>query len=220
MRCQASVQEDDVAQVGAALARVHLASIAERFELGPGRFKTSDLTARLDRIEREAAPELAAVAPELRRKLVEHDRAASAHALVLPRGLVHGDLFRDNVLFDAAGRLVALLDFESAFEGVLLFDVMVTMLSWCFGDDLDARLVRALVAGYEAVRPLEAVEREADALYTQACLVALRFTVTRITDYAMRGGEGRVLKDWRRFAQRLARLEELGPQRLAATLAR
>ena len=125
----------------------------------------------------------------------------------MPRGLIHGDLFRDNVLW-AGGWIVALLDFESASEGVFAYDLMVTVLAWCFGDGLDLTLMRALIAGYERVRPLSAEERAG--LVAEGCAAALRFTITRITDYAMRVTDGpRVIKDWRRFERRLAQLEGL-----------
>jgi homoserine kinase type II len=111
--------------------------------------------------------------------------------------------------------LAGLLDFESASEEPLVFDLAVTMLAWCYGDDLDAGLVRALFGGYQAARPLEEGDRAA--LFGEARLAALRFTVTRVTDYAMRAHTGaNAWRDWRRFAARLARLDALGPAGLAA----
>ena len=212
MRCQAGVSVGDAEQVGAALGRVHVAGAdAER---GAGRFREADLFGRLDRIAASAAPALAAEAAPLREALRTW---SSQRDGTLPRGLVHGDLFRDNVLWGEDGRISALLDFESASDGVLAYDLMVTVLAWCVGDTLDTRLFRALVAGYESVRPLRAIEK--DALCTEGCLAALRFTVTRITDYAMRGEVGlRVIKDWRRFYFRFAMLRDLGPGGIARAL--
>src|SRR5678815_5685700 len=123
------------------------------------------------------------------------------------RDSVHGDLFRDNVLW-AGDAVAALLDFESAFRGPLVYDLAVLVLSWCYGDAFEPDLARAMVRGYESVRPLTAQEKRA--LYTETRFGALRFTITRITDYAMRGGEGRVMKDWRRFLARTDALEAMG----------
>ncbi len=209
-RCQRGVQPADVEAVGRALAAVHLAgSDAVR----PSRFDPEGLRARLDAIAGADDPALASLASPLGRKLDEILAARSGSA---PRGLVHGDLFRDNVLFEG-DRLVALLDFESAADGVLAFDLAVTWLAWCFGDSFDAGLSRALVRGYEAVRPLTGDDRVA--LYEEARLAALRFTITRITDYAMRAHLGASeVRDHRRFLARLAWLEEGGPDGLAAIL--
>ncbi len=206
MRCQASVTPGDARAVGEALARVHLAAAGE--SAAPGRFRYEDLLGRVGVIATAADPRLAALAPELRAWLNE---AHASRDTSLPGGLTHGDLFRDNVLWDAEGRLSALLDFESACAGSYAYDLMVTVLAWCVGGDLDPRLATAMREGYESRRPLSEPERRG--LHAEACFAALRFTVTRITDYAMRTGAAgpRVVKDWRRFKMRFDRLRDLGP---------
>ncbi len=213
MRCQAGVTVDDTRRLGAALARVHLAAANER--RGAGRFRFEDLRERLDRIEQSGHPEFAPRVPSLRAAL---ERAHAERDPGLRHGVVHGDLFRDNVLWDAHGRIVALLDFESAFDGKHAFDLAVTLLAWCVGDDLDAALARALREGYEAVRPLD--EREREGLWAEASFAAMRFTITRITDYAMRAPTAgpRVVKDWRRFQMRFDKLQALGRAGLRALL--
>jgi homoserine kinase type II len=131
-----------------------------------------------------------------------------------PRGLCHGDLFRDNVLF-RGDAIAVVLDFESAAEGPFAFDLAVTMLAWCVGDELDPHLARALFDGYRDVRPIE--PGVSASLFVEARLAALRFTVTRITDYAMRAHLGaNVPRDWRRFWMRHERLVALGARGLAA----
>jgi homoserine kinase type II len=210
MRCQASVTTEDARRVGAELARVHVAGVG--LAVGAGRFTYDDLLLRVERIA-QARADLAAEAAPLERRL----RDWMARRQDLPQGLVHGDLFRDNVLWSPDGEIVALLDFESASHGVYAYDLMVTVLSWCFGDGLDTGLARAIVAGYCEVRTLE--ERERRGLLAEGCLAALRFTITRITDYAMKEGIGpRVLKDWRRFARRYEALEALGERGLREAL--
>jgi homoserine kinase type II len=205
MRCQASVSAGDTRSVGEALARFHVAARDEVAQ--PGRFGFVDLQRRVDAIAAASAPSFAALAPELRVRLEEAQGARDAS---LPAGLMHGDLFRDNVLWETDGRLSALLDFESACAGTLAYDLMVCVLAWCVGDDFDPRLATAMREGYESVRPLSAAERRG--LCAEACFGALRFTVTRITDYALRTDAAgpRVVKDWRRFARRFERLRGLG----------
>jgi homoserine kinase type II len=213
MRCQAGVTPEDASRVGEALARVHVAGAREPAE--PGRFGVDALGARLDRIAASMDPTFAPMVPGLRASLA---RAHAGRDKSLPRGLTHGDLFRDNVLWAETGEVSALLDFESACEDAFAYDLMVTVLSWCFGDDLDARLASAMRRGYERVRPL--TEAEKHGLWAEVAFAAMRFTITRITDYAMRTGAAgpRVVKDWRRFAKRFEKIDALGPAGTRALL--
>jgi homoserine kinase type II len=213
MRCQAAVTETDASRVGEALARVHEAGRDEPAEAG--RFRFEDLAVRVARIEASGDPHFSPMAPALRDAL---KKAHVAREPGLPGGLTHGDLFRDNVLWDDRGRVAALLDFESACAGTYAYDLMVTVLSWCFGDDLDPVLAASMREGYERVRVLTEPERRGIA--AEATFAALRFTVTRITDYAMRTGSAgpRVVKDWNRFMRRLQKLEALGPDGLRTML--
>ena len=201
MRCQESVSPEDAERVGEALARIHVAG--EGLPRGEGRFRPADLEVRLERIAAATDPSLAANDAPLRASLARWNAARRA----LPRGLVHGDLFRDNVLWTEDGEISALLDFESASDGVLAYDLMVTILAWCVTDDLELELAQAIARGYSRVRPLSADEKRG--LLGEGCLAAIRFSVTRITDYAMRGGEERVMKDYKRFLMRLAKLERI-----------
>jgi homoserine kinase type II len=202
--CQASVTKAIAQEVGAQLARVHLAATGFR-EPRPGRFRVEDIRARLASIARSDDELLRTLAPRIAARL---DRATAERDAGLPGGIIHGDLFRDNVLWDG-GVPVALLDFESASDGPWTYDLMVTVLAWCFADDLELGLVRALFSGYRQIR--EPCAREIASLVTEGCIAALRFTVTRITDFNLRRGIGeRVTKDWRRFWARHERLRALG----------
>jgi homoserine kinase type II len=188
-----------IRQLGRALARVHACSPALS-RLPEGRFEVRDLLRRLEHVERADAG-FAADTRLIRDRIAQHARASSD----LPRGLIHGDLFRDNVLW-RGDELVALLDFESASSGCFIYDLMVCAHAWCYGDAYDAGLVSALFDGYEEVRRLESAEW--DALLPQGCLGALRFATTRITDFALRAAPGQApARDYRRFLARLAALE-------------
>jgi homoserine kinase type II len=213
MRCQSAVTPDDARRVGEALARVHVAGAQETCD--PGRFGLDGLLGRLDRVAGSGDARFSPLAATIRAHL---ERAHALRDPLLPRGLTHGDLFRDNVLWDDRGEIAALLDFESACEETFAYDLMVTVLAWCVGDVLLPRLTSALREGYERVRPLSASEGRA--LYAEARFAALRFTVTRITDYAMRTDAAgpRVVKDWRRFLGRFEMLEALGPEGLRRAL--
>src|SRR5262249_31525665 len=114
------------------------------------------------------------------------------------RGIIHGDLFRDNVLWDGP-RLVAILDFEQASGGSFAYDLAVCLNDWCWrpGPDragpeepqrggprevngVNRVLVGALLAGYQRRRPLPDADRAA--LPVEMRAAAARFTITRITD--------------------------------------
>jgi homoserine kinase type II len=199
MRCQRDVSADDCARLGAALASVHLAPVARVPE---GRFGIGPLEGRLDRIEREASAELAAAAAPIRERLRQY---ATLRDPGLPSGLIHGDLFRDNVLWRGT-EIAALIDFESAARGPYLYDLLVCVQAWCYSDRFEPGLVQALASGYHALRPLSA--RELAAVPVEAALGALRFAITRITDYSLRAAPGTSpLRDYRRFLARLAAIE-------------
>lgn len=209
--CQAMVRPNHTHAIGAALARLHRVGGPRP---RPGRFRVEDLFARCARIEQASDPELASMAPRLRGWLREVEARRSPAAF---RGLCHGDLFRDNVLW-SGDSLAAILDFESASDEPYTFDLAVTLLAWCYGDSLQQELAIALVQGYQTERPLPPEDR--DAFHAEASLAALRFTTTRITDYAMRAHLGTVgFRDYRRFLARYETLQRLGPQGWLAFLA-
>ena len=87
----------------------------------------------------------------------------------------------------------------------------MTILSWSFGDTLDLTIARSIVDGYRTVRELEAQER--GAIYEEAIFAAIRFTITRITDDAIRVG-----KKWQRFVERREAIERLGSAGLEEAL--
>ena len=111
----------------------------------------------------------------------------SAAGRALPRGPIHADLFRDNVMFDdTAGddRLCGFFDFYFAGIDALLFDLAVCLNDWCC--DLDSgRLsldrASACVAAYERARPLTGAERRLMPAMLRAA--ALRFWISRLWDW-------------------------------------
>jgi len=100
----------------------------------------------------------------------------------LPFGVIHADLFPDNVFF-LHDELSGLIDFYFACDDALAYDVAVCLNSWCFEQDLSFNLTkgRAFLAAYQAVRPLEPAEVEALPLLARGS--ALRFLLTRLYDW-------------------------------------
>ncbi len=121
----------------------------------------------------------------------------------LPKGIIHGDLFADNLLF-RGDRLMAVLDFEAACRGKFIFDIATAVNALCFVDgsySLDR--FRYLMQGYESVRTLSLAEW--DAFPNELRYSSLRFTVTRLHDFFLRPIDGghRINKDFREFFDRL-----------------
>jgi homoserine kinase type II len=200
--CLARVDAASCRTLGAALARVHEAS-GRVAQLGPGRFAPSDMLERLARVERAGAPE--ALLRDVERARGLYARLGAARDFALPSGIVHGDLFRDNVLWQGP-EIVALLDFESAFHGPFIYDLLVTIAAWCYRSSFELAQARALVEGYESVRALEAAERRA--IRNEGALACLRFVTSRITDFELRSAPGSApARDYRRFLARLEAIE-------------
>ncbi len=100
----------------------------------------------------------------------------------LPAGVIHADLFPDNVFF-LGDRLSGLIDFYFACDDFLAYDVAICLNSWCFEHDLSFNLTKgqALLDGYTRVRPLS--EAELAMLPMLARGSALRFLLTRLYDW-------------------------------------
>jgi homoserine kinase type II len=96
----------------------------------------------------------------------------------LPKGVIHGDLFPDNVFFDA-GDVCGVIDFHFVCTDFFAYDLAVSINAWCF--DRDNHFVQErydnMLRAYESVRPLSVHEKEALPLLLQG--VALRFFLSR-----------------------------------------
>ena len=96
----------------------------------------------------------------------------------LPQGVIHADLFRDNVLF-VGDRLSGLLDFYSACTDSLLLDVAIAANDWCCDNGIvNNKKFTALLAAYESLRPLEALEKQHWTILLRAA--AFRFWLSRL----------------------------------------
>jgi len=162
------------AAVGEALAQLHLA--ASDFPkrrpnpFGPAwqRRIVDTLAARLNDDERTLL-------------LSELEFQKTAARATLPVGIVHTDLFRDNVLFEGE-RLTGVIDFYFACSDVLLLDVAVCVNDWCVNGEgvIDPERAQALLAGYREQRQVTSAERAAWPALLRAA--ALRYWLSRLYD--------------------------------------
>ncbi len=174
--------------VGEALGKLHKAGAA--FPLArentlsingwPALFRSAE--ARAD----DVLPGLAVTIAE------EISRLQNAWPKGLPAGIIHADLFPDNVFF-LAGKLSGLIDFYFACNDFLAYDLAICLNAWCFEPDASFNITKgmALINGYARERPL--VDMEIAALPTLARGAALRFLLTRLVDWLNRQ-EGALVK--------------------------
>jgi homoserine kinase type II len=163
-------------------------------------------------LSRNPDAELVRVAGELERYL---DKVEAVRQGLEPRGVIHADLFMDNVKW-LGDRVGAFFDFEMACREAYGLDVAITMNAWCFDNGVYLpELCRAFIRGYQDVRPLSPVERAN--LFGHALYGAVRFTASRIRDYHLSPlpPDKLTRKDYRTYLTRARTLAALGPPGLA-----
>jgi homoserine kinase type II len=177
----AAVEHPDLAHcaaVGRALAELHVAAKAYRGRLnnrrGPGWWRQA---------ARAVRPWLTAEQNDLIAAELRYQAAFAKRKL--PKAAIHGDLFCDNVLF-TGDSVSGIIDFGFAATDALAYDLAITVNDWCLQPDdtrsghLDPGRMKAMVRGYDAVRPLEPEER---ALWGPLLRgAALRFWLSRLYD--------------------------------------
>lgn len=202
-----AVTEARCRRVGEQLGRLH--DLAAGFPGGrPNPYGPARVAAWVAalRAPREGAgdAEVAAALP-----LLEDELARAAALPGAPGGLVHGDLFRDNVLW-IGDRVGTVLDWEMACREAFAYDLGVALCAWCYGERFEAGRAAALLGGYRARRQIE--PETLAALYPWTRFAALRFAASRIHGYhrAALPADRLVRKDWRRYRDRLAALRAMG----------
>ncbi len=166
------------AALGEALAKLHLAGID---------FKRNRANALSVAGWRPLYEHCRERANELRRDLAHFLATELSHLEIawpreLPHGIIHADLFPDNVFF-LGDRLSGLIDFYFACTDALAYDVAICLNAWCFESDHSYNVTKgkSLLHAYAQVRPLSQNEREALPLLARGA--ALRFLLTRLVDW-------------------------------------
>jgi homoserine kinase type II len=165
-------------QVGEALARLHLAVAdfpmkrANALSVPGWKQLYQSCQARADEVQPGLARELGDELEELTAKWPKG----------LPEGVIHADLFPDNVFF-VNDKLSGVIDFYFACNDALAYDLGICLNAWCFEKDgaLNATKARSLVRGYRKTRPVTAEEIEALPILARGS--ALRFLLTRLYDW-------------------------------------
>lgn len=172
-----SVEQPDASQcaaLGAMLARVHLAGMC---------FPETLPNPRGAQWRRDTLPQVLPFLTAQDALLLrdEIDFQAQNECDTLPKGIIHADLFRDNVLL-TGNEVGGLIDFYFACTDDLLYDVAITVNDWCTTgqDNLDEVRTHAFLRAYHAVRPFEPIEAERWPLTLR--LAALRFWLSRLFD--------------------------------------
>lgn len=164
------------AEVGAVLAKMHIAG--------------QSFATQIDHRNPRDAAWRAKTAQLVMAHLPQEDQQLLADTLAfqaaldtaqLPKGVIHADLFRDNVLFDG-DKIGGLIDFYYACHDVLAYDLAIAVNDWCVQADgaLDAPRLNAMLDAYQAVRPFNQAEHAA--WNSMLRIAALRFWLSRLHD--------------------------------------
>lgn len=200
-------------RLGIALGKLHRIGLSFEGDR-PNPYRPQTVRGWLEGLERHADPELRAIAGELQGLLARSQRAPVGP---LPRGVIHADVFLDNVKW-VGDRLSAIFDFEMACQDALILDVAITLNAWCFDEGhYRPELTAALLGGYQQQRPLAPAEREH--LWDASLFGAVRYTASRIRDFHLSPlpADRLFKKDFRTYlarARTLASLDGASFQRL------
>jgi homoserine kinase type II len=172
------VRQQHCGQVGATLAKLHRAG-ADYPPQRPNALGPASWTPLLDRCRARTDEVQAGLADELDRALAA---ILPAWPISLQAGHIHADMFPDNVFF-LDDRLSGVIDFYFACTDLLAFDVAICLNAWCFEPDYSFNVTKgkALLAGYQSVRPLSVAEQAALPVLCQGA--AIRFLLTRLFDW-------------------------------------
>lgn len=172
------VTEEQVHELGRVLARLHLA--LRTFRGGRSNpYGAGRMQAWLRDLARTRNATVVGQLQDAFQRALRERRA-------LPRGVIHGDLFANNTKWHR-GRLHAVFDWEMAGRDHLLLDLAIVLNAWCWQREsgaegfFDRSRLRALMRGYQSVRPLTDTERRG--LHVECRLAALRFAISRYRDF-------------------------------------
>jgi homoserine kinase type II len=203
---RAQLTTDHVERLGATLGKLH--RVTNSF--GGNRanpYGPEQVSGWLRELAQHPDPSLAEIARELQRYL---ETSQLTTGELVPRGVIHADLFMDNVKW-LGDRVSAFFDFEMACRDAFTLDVAITLNAWCFDGEYKPDLCQALVRGYQLERRLQSSER--DDLFHQALYGAVRYTASRIRDFHLSPLPPDKLfkKDFRTYLARARALTQMKP---------
>jgi len=173
------IQNIHMSELGAHMAKMHLAAqnygCARANALSLKGWKTlfAKIVSRVDTILPDLASELT----------TELQVLEASWPKELPSGVIHADLFPDNVFYDDADKLTGIIDFYFACNDMLVYELAICLNAWCFEKRYEFNITRAklMLRAYHSVRPIS--EAELEALPVLARGAALRFFLTRAHDW-------------------------------------
>lgn len=172
------IQNDHLAELGQHMAKLHLLSsdfshsMTNRFSLPSWEGLFLQTKDKADQLKKGLSNEIE-----------EHLQFLKTHwPQNLPTGIIHGDLFPDNVFFKN-NHLSGMIDFYFACTDFWMYDIAICLNAWCFevGGDFNVTKARLLLTNYHKVRPIS--EEELNALPILASGAAMRFLLTRLYDW-------------------------------------
>ena len=171
-------QPNHCAELGKAMANLHLASL-EFDGARENSLSLKDWRPLFEQSKSQADSVQVGLADEIEQELT---RLETQWPQGLPQGIIHADLFPNNVFF-IGDRLSGIIDYYFACTDALVYDIGICLNAWCFEQDgaFNTTKARAMLSAYQAVRPLS--KTEFDALPLMARGAALRFLLTRLYDW-------------------------------------
>lgn len=194
-----SLKSGDLNKIGRALANMHRI----RAKLAPHRFNLPELFRVYKQIEKKLKRKHPLIDLEVRQWL---QWLKKEEPKGIPSGLIHADLFPENILFNG-DRVAGILDFEAAGSGPYLFDIATTLHACCHGGrSFSVQKAKNFLRGYKSIRKLTKKEKTFFEYFLFQSSV--RFLLTRLRDFELKEGKvkAKPFKDYREFLRRFSEI--------------